>query len=294
MIGELSGLGGAAAWAIISTMMRAVSERVSPVLVNALRCTFSAFTLVAALLLLGKGQDLVGMPPGNVAGLVVSGILGQAMGDAFFVRSMKVIGTSRALPISSINPLITLILAVLLLGERITLLSLAGALLVLSGIYLLAFPYGPLGRMRDLLASADRGGITMALAAALCWSISTIILKQALEGVDLLAAACVRMSTAFLLMLALELFQSGGKMPPGLSRRTMGIMALAGVIGGASTFMYLTAVSLAGAAKASILVSTSPFFGLPLSLIFLRERINSRVLLGTLITVVGIWMVLGG
>lgn len=294
MIGELSGLGSAAAWAIISTMMRSVSERVSPVLVNALRCTFSALTLVAVLFLLGKGQDLVGMPLGNLAGLVISGILGQAMGDAFFVRSMKMIGASRALPISSINPLLTLVLAILLLGERITPLSMAGALLVLSGIYLLAFPYGPLGRMRDLLGSADRGGIALALAAALCWSISTIIVKQALEGVDLLAAACVRMGTAFLLLMLLELFQSGGKTPPGLSRRTMGIMVVAGVIGSASTFLYLAAVSLAGAAKASILISTSPFFGLPLSLIFLRERINSRILLGTLITVFGIWMVLGG
>ena len=42
-----------------------------------------------------------------------SGVLGQAIGDAAFVRSAKTIGAARALPLSSSAPLLTLLLAAL-------------------------------------------------------------------------------------------------------------------------------------------------------------------------------------
>jgi drug/metabolite transporter (DMT)-like permease len=51
-------------------------------------------------------------------------------------------------------------------------------------------------------------------------------------------------------------------------------------------------VYYAGAAKASVINATSPLFGLPLSLVFLHERITRRIALGTALTVLGIWLVL--
>jgi len=294
MIGELSGLGCAVIWAAVSSIMRSLSERISPIAINGLRCAFSVATLALLILALGRMDTLAAVPLAGAAAIVVSGIIGQSLGDGMFIASMKLIGASRALPVSGIQPLLTLGLAVLFLGERVTPESFAGTLLVILGIYLLAFPYSPLNQAGALLGSADRRGLLLALAAAACWAVSTIIIRRALESVDIVAANFIRLSTATLCLTGLELLLSRGRRPAGLSRRSLTILAIAGFISAFSSMMYLTAVFYAGAAKASVLSSTAPLFGLPISVLFLHEKISSRVVAGTLITVGGIWLVLGG
>ncbi|MHB1006696.1 MAG: DMT family transporter [Chloroflexota bacterium] len=292
LIGEISGLSCGAAWAVISLIMRSVANRVSPVVVNGLRCLFAAITLGIVVLVFGRGDGVLALFKGSVLAIVASGILGQAVGDALFLRSAKLIGASRALPISSVSPLLTLALAILLLGEQVAPFGVVGTILVLGGVFLLAFPYGALPMPREILRTADRSGLLQALAAACCYALSTVVLKRGLEGTDLVAANFVRMTTAALLLVGLEGVHAREKVLVGLSRRGLAVMVVTGIMSAFSSSMYVTSVQFAGAAKASILTSTSPLFGLPLSLIFLKEKVGRRVVAGTLLSVLGIWLVL--
>ncbi|MGE5620545.1 MAG: DMT family transporter [Sphingomonadaceae bacterium] len=294
MIGELSGLGCAAAWAVISTVMRSLSEKISPVVVNGLRCGFATITLVLLVVLLGHAGAVARLPLAGVAAILASGVLGQTVGDAVFVRSMKLLGASRAMPISSINPMLTLILAVAFLGEPLTWGAAGGTLLVICGVYLLAFPYNPLAHGAHPRGPSEKLGLMLALLAATCWSLSTILLRVGLASVDIFVANAVRMGTATVLLLGLDTFQSHGRIPVGLSRRSLVVVGMAGVLSAFSSLMFLTAVHYAGAAKAATLSSTAPLFGLPLSIFFLREKFSRRIVLGTLLAVFGIWLVVGG
>jgi uncharacterized membrane protein len=184
-----------------------------------------------------------------------------------------------------------MLLAALFLGEAINAANVLGTVTVIFGIVLLAIPYGPI-LSAQVFATADRGGLLLAFFAAACYAVSTVVLKSGIADVDVLAANFIRMSTAAALLTGLEIVQSGTKMPVGLSRRTLAVMTVTGLISAFSSSMYVTSVQYAGAAKASILTSTSPLFGLPLALIFLRERINSRIAIGTVASVIGIWLVL--
>lgn len=291
MIGELSGLSCAAAWAVISLLMRSMATNLSPIVVNGLRCVFAALTLALVVALTGRAGGLSAVPASAAGAIVLSGVLGQAIGDASFVRSAKTIGAARALPLSSSAPLFTLLLAALFLGEQVHLANVAGAVLVFVGVILLAIPYGPLLAVR-LMDQADRGGLLMALLAAACYAVSTVVLKTALAELDVLVANLIRMTTAALLLTGLELTYTGGKAPRGLSGRVLRIMLLTGILSAFSSTMYVTSVQYAGAAKASILTSTSPLFGLPLALVFLQERVNRRIWAGTVTSVIGIWLVL--
>lgn len=294
MIGELAGLGGSAAWAVVSTVMRSMANRINPIMVNGLNSTFGALTVAVLLVLLGHVGLLLATPLRSIALIVASGMIGQGVGNAFFVTSMKMIGASRAMPISSIQPLITTVLAAAILGERVTLLQIVGTFLVLCSVYLLAFPYGPLGQISTLLAGADRRGLLLALATAACWASATIMLREALVGVDLLSANFMRMTVAATMLLSFQAVTSKGRALQGADRRVLVTLALTGALGAASSLGYLTAVSLAGAAKASVLTSTSPMFGLPLSVLVLREKVNRRIVVGSLICVFGVWLVLLG
>ncbi len=294
MFGELAGLGGAAVWAAVSTAMRAASEKTSAVTINWLRCSFATVTLAVLVVLLDRVPKLEAVPLDGMAAIVISGVLGQAVGDGLLLQGMKMIGASRALPISNISPLLTIALAMVVLGEKITWIGITGSLLVLGAIYLLAFPRGIPAQAGLGLRGADKRGVLTALGAALCYATSTVILKTGLADVDLLVANLLRMSTASLFLFGVEALNSGGRPTAGLSRRSFAIVAVAGVINSFSSMLYLVAVSYAGAAKASVLASTTPLFALPISLFLLHERINSRIATGTAVAVLGIWMVVLG
>lgn len=292
MIGEAAGLACAAAWAVISLVMRSVARDAAPMVVNGFRCLVASLVLLLIVVLGGRLAAFETLAGGKVFAIVVSGLMGQALGDALFVSAAAKIGAARTLPISASSPLLTVMLAALLLGEVITSTGIAGTFLVLGGVFLLAFPYGTLRHAKDLVAPADATGVLFAFAAAGCWAVSTIILREALVGVDLLAANLVRLTTAWIILLGLHRARLHGAAPGlGLSRRALGVMVAAGVLSAFSSLMYLTSVAYAGAAKASVLNATSPLFGLPLSLIFLKERITRRIVVGTLLTVIGIWLV---
>jgi len=75
--------------------------------------------------------------------------------------------------------------------------------------------------------------------------------------------------------------------------RSLTILALAGILGiGLGGLLFMIGVKNAGAAKTAILSATAPLFGVPLSMLILRERITLKIVLGTILCVVGIWFVI--
>ncbi len=291
MIGEIAGLACAAVWAVISLILRNVSTHMQPVAVNALRCLFAAITMLLLVMATGRLPELLTIPFDAAAVIVASGVLGQAVGDAFFVTSARQIGASRALPLSSSSPLLTMILAAIFLAEPVSLFNSLGAVLVFVGVLLIAIPHGSLLDY-STVNEQDKHALALALGAALCYAVSTIILKGGLSSIDPLTANLLRMSTAALIMLLWQAKAEGMRKPHGLDARSLLVLLFAGLLSVVSSTSYVTSVQLAGAARASILTSTSPLFGLPLAIWLGHERFYRRVLAGTLASVVGIWLVL--
>jgi len=111
---------------------------------------------------------------------------------------------------------------------------------------------------------------------------------------DLIVSNSLRLTAAALVLTLMAFRQPGGLKLRGFGWKTLGVIALSGVIGTAlGSALYLTAVTYAGAGKASALQTVAPFFAAPLALIFLKERINRATLIGTALSVVGVWLLIG-
>jgi drug/metabolite transporter (DMT)-like permease len=68
---------------------------------------------------------------------------------------------------------------------------------------------------------------------------------------------------------------------------------MAGILGtGIGSVLFIYAVEDLGAARTAFLTTSAPVFALPMGMIFLRERLTPRIILGTLLTIAGIWLVL--
>jgi drug/metabolite transporter (DMT)-like permease len=71
------------------------------------------------------------------------------------------------------------------------------------------------------------------------------------------------------------------------------MIALAGLVGtGIGSVLFIYAVDDIGAARTAFLTTSAPLFALPMGFLFLSEQLTPRILLGTVVTIAGIWLVL--
>jgi drug/metabolite transporter (DMT)-like permease len=84
--------------------------------------------------------------------------------------------------------------------------------------------------------------------------------------------------------------QARGK--PLLSRRIILVALITGVFSIAlSLVLYSYAVKFVGATVTSVIVASAPIFTAPLSAIYLKEEMGLKVVGGTILTVIGVVMV---
>jgi len=77
------------------------------------------------------------------------------------------------------------------------------------------------------------------------------------------------------------------------SRRISGIALVTGLFSiGLSLIVYSYAVKFVGATITSVLIASAPVVTAPLSALYLREDVNKKVGIGTILTILGILLVI--
>ena len=154
-------------------------------------------TLVVATLVEG---DLVAKNISLSALLVfsVTGVVGAYLGRTLFVKSIDQIGAARAQSLNNSSPLITVFLAALVLGERLSFYVIAGVVLIVSGIFFVTDPESNAdGTARRTLT------LTSALAT-LCYGIVPVMKKIGTDfGGPPVLGALVMHATGLVLLVTL-------------------------------------------------------------------------------------------
>lgn len=258
--------------------------------VNAIRSFGFVGTMVLLLVLQGKG-----MPPplrgSHFLFFIVSTLLGNVIGDVFYLSSISKIGVGRAVAITSAYPLIVTAVSALLLGERITLPIVIGTIAVILGLNLL--------RKESLherdKSSQTRRGLLLALATALCWGLSIpvtrwLLLETGLSSIDLsFWRSLIFFPSVWLLWLVR--CRMGYHRPQrifSLSRRSWlalnGAGALALALGGS---LLGQALQRAPASVVTPITASSPLISTLLAIVLLGERSTRRQWAGIVLIVVG-------
>jgi DME family drug/metabolite transporter len=291
LLGGLSALFSALLWALSSVMFTWMAPYLDVLPMNLARCIFATLVFWLLLPFAGGPAALTQIAPATMLALAASSILMIVVGDSLYFASMRLIGVSRATPIASVNPLITLVLAIAWLHEHLTVLNIVGSVLTIAGLYLVIGG----GRRADEREQAPPAwlGVVVALSAALSWGVGMAVLKVGVTGVDVIVAHSVRQPLGAVFLWGI-IAASGRNLDRvrQLSRRLWLILftnsIVANFIGG---IFFVLAFQLAGAGKAATLTSTSPLFAMPFSILILRERPTRVMLAGTVLAVVGIALV---
>ena len=293
-MGVLFGLGQSLCWALTTALLRSLSDRLDAFLLNGLRAAMALCIIMPLVALRGAWDQYQLVTASRFALLSGSVLVGGVIGDVCYLKSLKTLGVGRAFPVTNTYPLLTVLLSAALLGTAITLRVVAGGLLVIAGVYAIARPRPSrtVDGLHRLPRAALARGLLMALATALCWSFATIILAEALEGIDGVVATSVRVPVVAAVSLTAAARRGQLAQLCNLGRKAWVQLVLTGILGwGLGGTLYALAVQTAGPGRTAILSATSPLFGLLFASLFLGERPHVLAIVGTLLTVVGVVLV---
>ena len=291
LIGCLAALGSALAWAVGSILFRRIGDHASPLGMNLGKGILGLLLLGGALLLTGWTP----MDGRTVFYLALSGVIGIALGDTFFFMALIRLDPRLTLLLATVGQVVTVIGAMVFLGERPSAFAWVGIPLVLAGVtWVMAeqMPHEDTAGKRLRIV-----GIGWGLAASLCISGGFLLAKVGLEDVSALQGTFWRFAFGMAglagfgwvrgeLTVWLRPFASVA-----LLRRIV-VAVLVITFGG----FWLTMVGYkhTDASVATILMSTEPLFILPLARIFMQERITPRAVVGACVAVVGVVCILLG
>jgi uncharacterized membrane protein len=211
---------------------------------------------------------------------ILSGLIGTVGGRFTRFVAIEKVGASVAASINNLHPFISIGLAILLLGERVTPPIVAGTGLIVLGTIILSLSGGQVGfRPRHLIYP---------LMAASCFGVVAIIRKLGLSQMGPLLGAAVNMTTALIVFTSF-LAVSGNVQAMRCHGRSLWYFIAAGVTENAGVCLLMVALSLGQVSVVSPLAGTAPLFVLPMTYLFLKgvESLTWRIVAGAVLIVCG-------
>ena len=218
---------------------------------------------------------------------VIVGLFQPCLTRFLTYRGIETLGVAITSPIRATTPMFSALLAVLLLGERMTLPILCAILLIIAGITLLSHRVGPIREIRFLY-------ILYPLLASLLGAFSQILRKFGLGAIPhpFLAAAVTASSSLVVTLLTLWI---SGKRKESLllTKECLPFYLPAGVAVSLAMVSVYYALSLGKVTVVIPISSTGPLFALTLSALFLRdvERITIQIVIGVCLIIAGVLLI---
>lgn len=214
---------------------------------------------------------------------VLAGLLGTIAGRLLRFMAIERVGASITAAVLNLNVLISTILAILVLGERVTIPILTGTLVIVAGATLLStegrgIPFRPRRMVIPLVSAA-------------CFGVVAILRKIGVAHIGPVFGSALNVTTAMVAFAAF-LLASGRRGAMSCRGRTLAWFVAAGFAENSAVFLNIVGLSLGAVSVVVPLYATAPAFVLVLSFFFLRglEALNPRVIAGTLLIVAGVYV----
>ncbi|TJY63092.1 DMT family transporter [Sinimarinibacterium sp. CAU 1509] len=288
-IGELFALGCAFTWAVAIILFKKSGEHLPPFALNLVKNAM-VLPLFVATVLMVEGPQFPALPARDLAVILASGVLGIAVGDTLYFRALNAIGASRMAVAQALYSPSVIGLSMLLLGERLSLWQLCGVALVLCGIVLVSYSRAEGTAQRRAL----RIGVLWAVFSVFLMALGVVMAKPMLEQYSFLWVVSLRVAAGFAGMLAIAVF---GHQLPALLRSYRGVQHWGAIIVGGiigtylSMMLWLAGYKYTQASIAAVLNELAAVFILPLAVLFLRERVESRQVIGVSLALLGVVLV---
>lgn len=291
-LGEILSFLAAIVWAFAVILFKKSGETVHPIALNLFKNLLAIVLFLPTMFIFNEA--LVRQVPYSEYGLLIlSGVIGIGIGDTLLFKSLNLIGAGlSAIVVCMYSPFI-ITLSVLWLGERLTLLQVAGALMIISAVLSTIRV-----KKRKEISSRDLlWGIFCGVVATAAMAVGIVMIKPLLGRSPLLWVTEVRLFGGTLGLVLITLFHP-------FRRRIVSSLfisrgwryTISGSFFGAylAMFVWLAGMKFTQVSIASALNQTSTIFIFLFAAILLKEPITLRRIVAVILAVSGAFLVFLG
>lgn len=288
-IGELAAIGTALCWVISSSSFEYSGKKIGSLVLNLMRLLVSMVIITVINYFITDGFTNIPLTAYATKMLLISGIIGFVLGDLFLFQAFIVIGARISMLIMALAPPITALLGYFILGESLTLFQFIGMTVTILGIAIVIL--GKDTGKSKIVVRHPLKGIFFAFLGAIGQGLGLIFSKIGVKDVNPFVATEVRIFAGVICFIAIitytknwPKFNTAMKDKPAMAGVTVG--SLFGPVIGVS--LSLMAVKYTSAAVASTLMAISPVLIIPVSILFFKEKIVPKEILGAIVGVLGV------
>jgi drug/metabolite transporter (DMT)-like permease len=291
-LGQALSLLAAVLWGIAVILFKKSGETVHPIALNLFKNLLAAVLFLPTMWIFGEPL-LRQAPRGEYLLFLASGVIGLGIGDTLFFKSLNRLGAGLSAIVAAMYSPSIITLSVIYLDERLTLVQLIGALLIITAVLSTTrAKHGEKIGRRDLLL-----GILWGVLSTAATAIGVVMIKPALEQTPLLWAVEIRLLAGLVSLGIVALFHPLGRKMfyPIFSARGWGYTLSSSFVGAyLAMFVWLAGMKFTQASIASALNQTSIIFVFIFGTIFLHEPITSQRTLAITLAVSGVFLVFFG
>ena len=264
-----------------------VSAQLPPATAAFVRFVFAVLTLLVVLHFSQGLRALTQITRRQLLGTMALGATGIFAYNLLFFGALAVLPAGRTSLIVALNPVVTILVAAIFLGERLSATRWLGVALALLGVWIVVTH----GDLSQLMQSVGKGELSM-LGAVCAWAAYTLLGRRVLQGLSPLLTTlwAALWGTLFLALRALR--DIPAVHAESFTASVWASLAFLGVLGTAVAFVwYYEGVSKLGAARTVVFNNLVPVFAVLLAWLVLSEPVSASVLVGGGMAVTGVFLV---
>jgi len=221
--------------------------------------------------------------------VLMIGVGGSALASIAFTQAFHYVNPSVAILLQKLQPFIAILLAGIILKERMPKKFWAWAVVAVSGAYIISFP-GLMPRLYDgEVFNPNIIGVSYALLAAALWGASTVFGKYVLNTVTFEAMTALRFAVAFLFLFGLNFGTGGLGEISLLSTIDVLYLVIIGIVSGSmSLLLYYRGLQNTKASIATIAELGFVFASLVINYIFIDAKLASMQVVGIAILLLAV------
>jgi drug/metabolite transporter (DMT)-like permease len=288
--GEFFALACALGWALAIILFRQVDDALPPFELNLFK-NLLGFSLILPTMALVEGFALAAFSVQEIAVALISGLLGIAVADTWYLRALSLMGASRTGIVAGLLSPFVILLSIMFLGESLHGWQLAGFALVMGGILLVTWRQN----RREVDAAHLSKGVFYGIGAVFLMAVGIVMVKEILETRPFMMTAEIRLAGGIGGMLIYMVLRGQYQV---VKQNFIKPLPWKLIIGGSflgayvSMMMWLAGYKLIPASQASVLNETANAWIVLLAWLMLGESIGYRKVVGIMLTSAGVIVML--
>lgn len=220
--------------------------------------------------------------------VIFIGFGGSALATVFFTQSFHYLNPSVSILLQKTQPLIAILLAVVVLKEKLSKRFWLWAMIAIFGAYLVTFPEL---KISGLSLAGGTLGAVFALLAAFLWGGSTVFGRLVLRKISFQAMTAVRFLAALVFLAGINFyFGNFGELGKASGKDWTYVLIIAVLAGFVSLFIYYRGLRFTKASIATIGELAFPVSAVAVNWIFLDAKLDFMQIVGSLILLLAVWM----